>query len=206
MKKLILLIMGIISSCIIYTQDEIMLLDASELEVKIVSVTDTCVNYLKFEELDGPIISIPKSDVLMIFYENGDMVTFGEKNEEDQLDSDTLKINLAQPGSATLYFYRPKKFYGKGGDIIIEPIPSEDIPNIKNGKYYVHQTSSVGVMSFVYAYFFNISPDPYTMTVEDGAVYYLKCGLEAAGTFLYEVDETEALMEIAELKEMKKKK
>ena len=82
----------------------------------------------------------------------------------------------------------------------------EDIPSIKNGKYYVFKTSTVGFISFIYSYFFNIGHDPFTITIEDGKEYYLRCGVETTGPFFVEVDENEAKMEITELKEMKGKK
>ncbi|MBL6950541.1 MAG: hypothetical protein ISR57_07860, partial [Bacteroidales bacterium] len=76
----------------------------------------------------------------------------------------------------------------------------------KNGKYYILQTSSVGVMSFTYIFGYLIIPDPLTITIEDGETYYLKSSIELKGLFLTEVDENKAREEIAKLKEIKQKK
>jgi len=106
--------------------------------------------------------------------------------------------NFTKPGSATIYFFRPKKFFGSDYNMVIIPVPKDNIPNIRNGKYYVHHTKSVGDIKLIYG-----GPEPLTLTVEDGKTYYLQCGFEMKGTFLYEVDENNAKREIGKLKEMK---
>ncbi|MBC8436024.1 MAG: hypothetical protein H8D88_00510 [Bacteroidetes bacterium] len=126
--------------------------------------------------------------------------------QDEIVPRDTTEVNFQQPGSATIYFYRPKKFYGSQSDIRIKSDPVENIPKIKNGKYYILQTSSVGVMSFTYIFGYLIIPDPLTITIEDGETYYLKSSIELKGLFLTEVDENKAREEIAKLKEIKQKK
>jgi hypothetical protein len=61
-------------------QDIIFLKNGDEIKSKVKEVTDSEVKYLKYENLEGPIYSILKTQVLMIKYENGNKDIF-ENNE-----------------------------------------------------------------------------------------------------------------------------
>jgi hypothetical protein len=57
-------------------QDLIVKRDAEEIEARVEEITDTHVKYHKFNNLEGPIYSVAKSDVLMIKYANGEKDVF----------------------------------------------------------------------------------------------------------------------------------
>ena len=68
--KLISLALCTIPALLI-SQDVIVLKTAEEIKSKVVELTDLSVKYKKWENLNGPIYNINKSEVLFIRYENG---------------------------------------------------------------------------------------------------------------------------------------
>jgi len=54
----------------IYAQDLIILKNGSVIEAKVTEISSTEIRYKRFENLDGPVIVIARSDVLSIRYEN----------------------------------------------------------------------------------------------------------------------------------------
>lgn len=78
MKKLIFTIIA----CLFYfagqAQDILIKRNGDELEVKVLEIDLQVVKYKRFDNLEGPIISIAKADVFMIKYENGTKVTMNE--------------------------------------------------------------------------------------------------------------------------------
>jgi hypothetical protein len=54
-----------------FSQDVIVMKNGEEVNSKVVEVTQVEVKYRKFENLEGPIYTLPKSDILFIRYQNG---------------------------------------------------------------------------------------------------------------------------------------
>jgi len=72
MKKIALLfILFVCSSNIIKAQDTLSMRTGENILVKVIEVGTTEVKYKKLDNLNGPIFSILKSDLLIIKYENG---------------------------------------------------------------------------------------------------------------------------------------
>jgi len=71
MKKILLFILFICSSNIIEAQDTLSTRYGENVLVKVIEVGTTEVKYKKLDNLNGPIFSMLKSDLLMIKYENG---------------------------------------------------------------------------------------------------------------------------------------
>ena len=71
MKKLLLTLgaMGCFVLC--QAQDILTKRNGDELQVKVLEITPTQVKYKRFDNLEGPLISVAKSSVFMIVYENG---------------------------------------------------------------------------------------------------------------------------------------
>ncbi|WP_299986698.1 hypothetical protein [uncultured Pontibacter sp.] len=71
-----------IIACLVYftgqAQDILIKRNGDELEVKVLEIDLEAVKYKRFDNLEGPIISIAKADVFMIKYENGTKVTMNE--------------------------------------------------------------------------------------------------------------------------------
>ena len=71
MKNILLFILFVFSSTIIKAQDTLSLRSSENILVKIIEVGILEVKYKKIDNLNGPVFSILKSDLLMIKYENG---------------------------------------------------------------------------------------------------------------------------------------
>jgi hypothetical protein len=72
MKKLITtVVMFILFVIVSYSQDTITLVTGELVKTKIVEIGQTEIKYKKFDNLNGPIYSIEKSNVTLIRYENG---------------------------------------------------------------------------------------------------------------------------------------
>ncbi len=61
--------------------DNIILKDGKEMLVKVVELTPNFIKYKRCDHLDGPLISMSKSDVLMIRYSNGSKDIFSIDEE-----------------------------------------------------------------------------------------------------------------------------
>ncbi len=64
-------------------QDLIVQKDGSIIKSKVYEVTQTEIKYKKFSNLDGPLYTIGKSDILSINYENGETDTFTNTDDTD---------------------------------------------------------------------------------------------------------------------------
>ncbi len=59
-----------------FAQDQLFKRDNSKTEVKVLEVTPTEIKYKLFTYQDGPLITVPKSEVALIIYQNGAHETF----------------------------------------------------------------------------------------------------------------------------------
>jgi hypothetical protein len=71
MKKILMLVLIICSSNMIKAQDTLSMRTGVNILVKVIEIGTTEVKYKKQDNLNGPIFSILKSDLLLIKYENG---------------------------------------------------------------------------------------------------------------------------------------
>ena len=71
MKYILLFILFVCSSNIIKAQDTLSMRSGENILVKVIEVGTVEVKYKKLDNLNGPIFSILKSDLLIIKYENG---------------------------------------------------------------------------------------------------------------------------------------
>ncbi len=134
MKKQINLLI-IIALCMISTgtnaQDLITKTDGTDISAKVLEVTTSVIKYKKFENQDGPIYNIKKSDVLMIRYENGTKDIFNEPVFTDNVSSaneNTYENNIQLED------------IGKGEMIIGEEIIIKKITKgLRKGAIYYYQ-------------------------------------------------------------------
>jgi hypothetical protein len=87
MKNLLLIILFASFSNIIKAQDTLTMRSGENVIVKIIEVGTSEVKYKKVDNLNGPIISILKSEVSMIQYENGSKDVFKEEMKIKQESS-----------------------------------------------------------------------------------------------------------------------
>jgi hypothetical protein len=88
MKRFLLLFVLLTASYSAFAQDIITRKDGTDIEARILEVTTTEVKYKKFSNLDGPIFYIPKSDILIVRYENGENEVFQDSREPLTLNTD----------------------------------------------------------------------------------------------------------------------
>ena len=94
MKYILLFILFVFSSNIIKAQDTLSMRSGENMLVKIIEVGTTEVKYKKQDNLNGPVFSILKSDLLVIKYENGTKEDFSsiKKIEEKIVGVENLFI------------------------------------------------------------------------------------------------------------------
>ena len=85
MKKFIFLLI-ILIPLIINAQDKVYKSDGSQIEAKVLEITTNEIKYKKYSNLDGPLYTISKSEVLLIVYENGESEVFNTKNSIEKKD------------------------------------------------------------------------------------------------------------------------
>ncbi len=102
MKKLFLLIILALSSSIIKAQDTLTMRSGENIIVKIIEVGSTEVKYKKVTNLNGPMYSTLKSDLMLIRYENGSKDDFSSINIESP-KSDEYQYNQGY-NDATKYY------------------------------------------------------------------------------------------------------
>ncbi|GAB3021588.1 hypothetical protein GCM10027284_46330 [Cyclobacterium sediminis] len=106
MKYPILILVGIsLLTGNVYSQDTIIDKKLVEISSKVIEITDNEIKYRKWGNLQGPLYNIPRKEVLMVIYENGQREIFKEiANSDLQKDenilqngdsSDRQELNLA---------------------------------------------------------------------------------------------------------------
>jgi len=95
MKNILLFILFICSSNIIKAQDTLSMRSGENILVKVIEVGTAEVKYKKLDNLNGPVFSMLKSDLLMIKYANGTNEDFSsikkiEENNFSGLDPSSL--------------------------------------------------------------------------------------------------------------------
>jgi hypothetical protein len=98
MKKSILTILLLVFVFTLksFSQDIIYKTDGSKEEAKITLVGDREIQYKKFSNPDGPVYSLPKKDILLITYENGEYETISKQESIEQPVKPDLKKDFAR--------------------------------------------------------------------------------------------------------------
>ncbi len=78
MKKIVLLLIGMMSASVCQAQDVLTKRNGDEVLVKVQEISPDAVKYKRFDNPDGPLISIAKHEVFMIRYENGTKEVFNQ--------------------------------------------------------------------------------------------------------------------------------
>ena len=112
MKKSIftaLAIVFIISNC--FSQDTITFRSLEEVQAKVFEITSTDIKYKKFDNPNGPVFIILRSDVLSIRYENGTKDIFNTEKEES---GNTPSTPASPPVLAPTPVMSSNDYYMKG--------------------------------------------------------------------------------------------
>ena len=94
MKYIFLFILFICSSNSIQAQDTLLMRSSENIIVKVIEVGTTEVKYKKQDNLNGPMFSILKSDLLMIKYENGTTDDFSSIKKIEVADFSALDASF----------------------------------------------------------------------------------------------------------------
>lgn len=135
------------SALISFSQDVIFLSDKSELEVKVIEITDQTVIYRNFNQPDGPLKNVSKSDVFLIIYQDGTREAFAE---ESYLDPASDRANfgeglVADDTPATVYFTRISGF---GFAVSFEFFHNDKYIGVFKGKNYMEYQCPPGTHLF----------------------------------------------------------
>ena len=85
MKKIITsFIATFLVANLLFSQDVLTKKTGDDIKAKVLEVTTTEVKYKKFDNLNGPIFSILKSELLLIRYENGSKDVFNENKKSEE--------------------------------------------------------------------------------------------------------------------------
>jgi len=95
MKHILIFIFFLLSKTTVFCQDIIIRKVGEDIKSKIVEVGQTEIKYKKFENIDGPVYVIQKSEIFMIRYQNGSKDVF----LDESLATDTLPNNPPKTSS-----------------------------------------------------------------------------------------------------------
>ena len=97
MKKIIFTILtSIFTMSFCFSQDIITKKTSDDIQAKVLEVTTTEIKYKRFDNPDGPIFTILKSEVLMVRYENGTKDIFIEEKRNET-------VSTPNPSSGDLF-------------------------------------------------------------------------------------------------------
>ncbi|MCX6210807.1 MAG: hypothetical protein NTZ59_15215 [Bacteroidetes bacterium] len=92
--KTIIILITVLNTVNLFSQDIITKLNGEEIKAKVLEVNQTTIKYKKFEFITGPDYTISKSEVFMIKYENGTKDIF-------KIDQQPTDINSTTPNTTT---------------------------------------------------------------------------------------------------------
>jgi len=117
MKKLIItLLFSFVVKFLSYSQDILTFKNGTETKVKVTEVTSSEVKFKKFDNIDGPLYSILKSDLFMVKYENGTKEVFSTQTNAEGNPVETA-AGPTDVGYDRLHFNGPRvgvTFIGDG--------------------------------------------------------------------------------------------
>lgn len=111
MKKALILISALLFTCLrSLAQDLIVKKSGATIQAKVTEITQTEIKYKRFDNPQGPTITIPNDDILVIEYENGTKEHFGRKDDETIPETNQRQNSIPETQSQRDF---------KAGDIVI---------------------------------------------------------------------------------------
>ena len=90
MKRILVLTGCFIAlTCACFAQDVIVTKDAKKINAKVTEVNVDNIKYKNFDNLEGPTYTLPKSDIVTILYQNGQVETFETEKPANQAATST---------------------------------------------------------------------------------------------------------------------
>jgi hypothetical protein len=87
-----------------FSQDVITLKTGEDISAKIIEVGLTDIKYKKFDNIDGPLFTILKSEVLMTRYKNGTKEVYNLEKKSGKENSNNEEMTLQGSKDATTYY------------------------------------------------------------------------------------------------------
>lgn len=101
-----------------FSQDILTKKNGDEIQVKVLEITNTDVKYKKWSNQDGPSYTLPKSDVFMIKYKNGEKDVFADRDIKIKEENTTVTGKIAKPSSNNKEIIN--SYNNNGASLIIE--------------------------------------------------------------------------------------
>jgi hypothetical protein len=125
MKKMFALFVALaVFEVSLNAQDIITKSNGEELKVKVLEVTQNEVKYKRFDQQDGPIFTISKSEIFMLKYQNGSKDIFSESTNSN--NSEANKNDMSQKGKDDAKTFYKGKNSGAGwtsaATIVLSPV------------------------------------------------------------------------------------
>ena len=117
MKKLFILFLLAIVTVGVFAQDTITKRNGEEILAKVLNINDTEINYLKWNNQNGPTYTIAISNVFMIKYENGEKDVFGQEDApaaQNPANTPTVLNLTEQLSQNNLKFIKQEDLFKKG--------------------------------------------------------------------------------------------
>lgn len=93
-------------------QDTLVLNDGTLIKSKVVEITESLLKYKKYSNLDGPVYTIDKKQVLAVHYENGEQESFKAQEQqtvqtqsEEQTTQKEIEVPVADNNAALIEYY-----------------------------------------------------------------------------------------------------
>jgi hypothetical protein len=175
MKKLILILIAIVFFNTLQAQDLILKKNGDEISAKIEEVGITEIKYKKFDNQEGPMYTMLKSEIFMIKYANGTKEVFGADAANTNVSNNNTVAPPANQDPATAIIYRKGS---PSGFAVVYDIYADTryLTKVTNNSYFVTKVNPGPVT-------FSAQTEPpkvaISMTLEPGKIYYIKCGVNS---------------------------
>jgi hypothetical protein len=118
MKKTNFLLILFFASMSLFAQDIITTKSGDDIKAKVLEVNTTEIKYKKIDNIDGPIFSVLKSEVLIVRYENGTKDIFTSSKPINETKSSSLSEDPYMQGKEDAKKFYKGKHSGTGGTVV----------------------------------------------------------------------------------------
>jgi hypothetical protein len=174
MKKLFFYIIGFLLLNTTYAQDIILKRNGDEIKAKVQEVGITEIKYKKFDNPDGPMYTILKSEVFLIKYENGTKDVFKAEEpvqpaKNQQVETQQNAQPVPQPKAKLIVYYpNISSLFAYSYDVYADNM---FLTKVSYNSYYMTELSP-GVHTFSAQSDRQVS---ISMNMESGNTYCLRC-------------------------------
>lgn len=200
MKKFILILMSLFLFTAVNAQDVIFKKNGDEISAKVEEVGVYEVKYKKFDNQDGPLYTLLKTEIFMIKFANGTKEVFNTESNSNVPVKTEVVAEPAVLDQATVIIYR--KNSPTGFTVVYDVYAdSKYITKVQNNSYFTAKVNP-GLVTFSA----QTEPPKVTasMNLEPGKTYYLRCvvstGMWIGRPSLEFVSESVGMSETAKMK------